>query len=67
MLGVDVLERTNAQVRLSERTVVDLLVKIDDLGHFSGDLLHTSNGYEYITKQCLRREIEDTLHREGGR
>lgn len=47
--------------------VVDLVEKLKSLGLFGADLLHTTNGREYITKERVKQEIETTLDRCGGR
>ena len=57
----------NKQVRLSERNVVELVVKLKQLGFFGDDLLHTSNGREYITREKLKQEVIDAITAADGR
>lgn len=42
-------QQKKASVRLSDRNVVELVIKLKQLGILGGDLLHTINGKEYIT------------------
>ncbi|EFJ45906.1 hypothetical protein VOLCADRAFT_105788 [Volvox carteri f. nagariensis] len=54
--------------KLSERNVVELINKLRQLGILSeGELLHTLNGKEYLTVECLRSEIQNALRQAGGR
>lgn len=57
----------NLQVRLSERMVVDVVAKLKSLGLFPDDLLHTTNGREYITTSQVKKEIKMALEQCGGR
>jgi hypothetical protein len=43
-------QETKATVRLSERNVVELVSKLQELQLLDSDLLHTVTGKEYITK-----------------
>ncbi|MEW5307712.1 MAG: hypothetical protein WDW36_010090 [Sanguina aurantia] len=54
-------------VRLSERNVVELVIKLKALGILGGDLLHTSNGREFITPSRLKTEVSEALTSAGGR
>ena len=44
-------------VRLAERNVVDLILKIKELVMFAEPLLYTLSGREYLTESQLEREI----------
>ena len=46
---------------------MELVNKLKELGLLGNELLHTSNGLEYITRNQLRKEIESALSRGGGR
>lgn len=48
-------------VRLSERNVVELVIKLKALGILGGDLLHTTNGREFITPSRLKTEVSEAL------
>jgi hypothetical protein len=56
-----------SSVRLSERNVVELVLKLKQLGLFGEDLLHTINGKEYITTERLKADIQTALRQAGGR
>ncbi len=56
-----------AQARLSERNVVELVSKLQELGFLDGDLLHSINGREYLTPEHLRAEVLQAVERSGGR
>lgn len=58
---------TTLQARLSERNVVELINKIQELGLLGSDLLHSISGREYLTKEQLNVEVKDTLKQTGGR
>ena len=53
-------------VRLAERNVVDLILKIKDLGMFAEPLLYTLSGREYLTESQLEREIKAAVDRQHG-
>jgi hypothetical protein len=56
------------QVKLSDRNVVELVAKLKTLSYFDGDeLLHSTNGREYITRQRLREEVSSAVDAAGGR
>lgn len=56
------------QVKLSDRNVVELVAKLKTLSYFDGDeLLHSTNGREYITRQRLRDEVLSAVDGAGGR
>lgn len=55
------------QARLSERNVVELISKLQELDLLGEDLLHSINGREYLTKRHLQQEIADTVLQSGGR
>jgi len=54
----------NAQ-KLSERNCVELVLRLVDLKLI--DVVHTIDGREYVTRQQMRREIEDELSVHAGR
>lgn len=56
-----------SSVRLSERNVVELVLKLKQLGLFGDELLHTINGKEYITTERLKADIQTALRQAGGR
>jgi hypothetical protein len=60
-------KQPTASVRLSERNVVELVIKLKQLGLLGDDLLHTINGKEYITTKRLRADVEGALRAAGGR
>jgi hypothetical protein len=55
------------QVKLSERNVIELITKLKQLGFFDDDLLHTSNGREFITRAKLQDEVTAAIDAAGGR
>lgn len=42
-------QQAKSSIRLSERNVVELVAKLQELGFIDFDLLHTVSGKEYIT------------------
>lgn len=56
--------RFAVQAHLSERNVVELVSKLKALGLLGNDLLYTTNGREYVTRQALETEVEDLVHKE---
>ena len=52
---------------LSERNTVELIIKLKELGFLDSDLLHTSNGREYVTRSQLVEELGEVLQGCGGR
>jgi hypothetical protein len=56
-----------SSVRLSDRNVVELVMKLKQLGIFGDELLHTINGKEYITTDRLKADIQTALRQAGGR
>lgn len=60
-------QQKQSSVRLSERNVVELVMKLKQLGLFGEELLHTINGKEYITTDRLKTDIQAALRQEGGR
>lgn len=55
------------QARLSERNVVELVNKLQELGLLGQDLLHSINGREYLTPEHLRKEVLQAVEQAGGR
>ncbi|GIM08278.1 hypothetical protein Vretimale_12254 [Volvox reticuliferus] len=61
-------QHVQSSAKLSERNVVELINKLRQLSILSeGELLHTLNGKEYLTVDCLRSEIQNALRQAGGR
>eukprot|EP00882_Tetradesmus_deserticola_P023589 GHRQ01025684.1.p2 GENE.GHRQ01025684.1~~GHRQ01025684.1.p2 ORF type:complete len:143 (+),score=52.95 GHRQ01025684.1:235-663(+) len=60
-------QQKKSSVRLSERNVVELIIKLKQLGLFGEELLHTINGKEYITTDRLKVDIQSALRQAGGR
>jgi hypothetical protein len=60
-------QQKKSSVRLSERNVVELIIKLKQLGVFGDELLHTINGKEYITTDRLKVDIQTALRQAGGR
>ena len=57
----------NKQARLSERNAVELVSKLIELGFLpKEELLHSSNGREFLTRERLRREVKDAVAAGGG-
>lgn len=50
-------QQAKSSIRLSDRNVVELVQKLQQLGIIDFDLLHTVSGKEYITPEQLRTEI----------
>ncbi|KAH9326391.1 hypothetical protein KI387_006569, partial [Taxus chinensis] len=58
-------QHVKSSVRLSERNVVELVNKLQQLDLLDSDLLHTVSGKEYITQDKLRTEMEAEIGRLG--
>lgn len=56
-----------AQARLSERNVVELVLKLQQMGLLDTELLYTVNGREYLTIDQLRTEVQSLIKAAGGR
>ncbi|KAL9235232.1 hypothetical protein vseg_010011 [Gypsophila vaccaria] len=54
-----------SSIRLSERNVVELVQKLQDLHIIDFDLLHTLSGKQFITPEQLRLEISAEVRRVG--
>jgi len=64
------LERAQQQksaTRLAERNVVELVLKIQELGLLPEPLLHTVTGREFLTRARLEEEVARGVRRRGGR
>jgi hypothetical protein len=55
------------QVRLSERNVVELVAKLRQLGLLGDELLYTTNGKEYVTRDRAAMEVKAAMRAAGGR
>ncbi|KAG9453833.1 hypothetical protein H6P81_006737 [Aristolochia fimbriata] len=58
-------QQAKSSVRLSERNVVELVNKLQQLQIIDFELLHTVSGKEYITPNQLRLEIEAEVKKLG--
>lgn len=65
--ALQIEQAKKSSVRLSERNVVELVLKLKQLGLFGDELLHTINGKEYITTERLKADIQTALRQAGGR
>lgn len=54
-------------MRLSERNIVELVSKLRQLGLLGDDLLHTSSGREYVTRERAAAEVRAAVRAAGGR
>lgn len=61
----EAVQQAKSSVRLSERNVVELVSKLQDLGLLHPPLLHTVSGKEYLTQDHLRYEMELEIKRLG--
>ncbi|MQM06836.1 hypothetical protein Taro_039665, partial [Colocasia esculenta] len=59
------VQQAKSSVRLSERNVVELVQKLQELRFIDFDLLHTVSGKEYITPDQLRLEMEAEIKKSG--
>lgn len=46
---------------------MELVIKLKELGFLGSDLLHTTNGREYVTRDQLVAELGQVLREHGGR
>ena len=46
---------------------MELVNKLKQLGLLGDELLHTTNGKEYITKEQVAREVKQAVAEAGGR
>ncbi|KAG6433469.1 hypothetical protein SASPL_105083 [Salvia splendens] len=58
-------QQAKSSIRLSERNVVELVQKLQQLEIIDFELLHTSSGKEYITQEQLRSEIVSEINKRG--
>ncbi|KAK1286957.1 hypothetical protein QJS10_CPB20g00839 [Acorus calamus] len=58
-------QQAKSSVRLSERNVVELVQKLQELKIIDFDLLHTVSGKEYITPDQLKLEMEMEIRKTG--
>lgn len=58
-------QEAKASVRLSERNVVELVTKLQELCLLDSDLLHTVSGREYLTQDHLKVQMENEIKRLG--
>ncbi|KAG7667706.1 hypothetical protein Ndes2526B_g01898 [Nannochloris sp. 'desiccata'] len=65
--GLQTAQQKKSMVKLSERNVIELVTKLKQLGFFDDDLLHTSNGREFITRAKLQDEVATAIDSAGGR
>jgi hypothetical protein len=50
-------QESKAKVRLSERNVVELVCKLQEINLLDADLLHTVSGKEYITQVSVKHYL----------
>eukprot|EP00887_Chlorella_sp_A99_P000841 scaffold5.g841.t1 len=65
--GLQAVQKQQSSVRLSERNVVELVSKLRQLGLLGDELLHTTNGREFITRERLQEEVRAAVDQAGGR
>ncbi|GAB4816872.1 hypothetical protein N2152v2_003918 [Parachlorella kessleri] len=65
--GLQAVQQKKSTAKLSERNVVELVNKLKQLGLLGDDLLHTTNGKEYITREQVAREVKQAVVEAGGR
>lgn len=58
-------QQAKSSIRLSERNVVELVQKLQELKIIDFDLLHTASGKEYITPEQLRLEMAAEINKSG--
>lgn len=58
-------QQAKSSIRLSERNVVELVQKLQELQIIDFDLLHTVSGKEYITPDQLRQEMVAEIKKLG--
>ncbi|XP_010520295.1 PREDICTED: E3 UFM1-protein ligase 1 homolog [Tarenaya hassleriana] len=58
-------QQAKSSIRLSERNVVELVQKLQELRVIDFDLLHTVTGKEHITQEQLRNEIAAEIEKLG--
>lgn len=58
-------QQAKSTIRLSERNVVELVQKLQELQIIDFELLHTTSGKEYITPEQLRSEIVSEINERG--
>ncbi|KAL0847254.1 hypothetical protein Bca101_020500 [Brassica carinata] len=58
-------QQVKSSVRLSDRNVVELIQKLQELRVIDFDLLHTVTGKEYITQEQLKNEIATEISKLG--
>ena len=65
--GLEAAQQKRSTVKLSDRNVIELVTKLKALGLLGEELLHTTNGREYLTRERLRAEVADAVDAAGGR
>ena len=66
--GLEAVQHKKSQIKLSDRNVVELVNKLRELSFISEDeLLHTSDGREYVTREKLEEETRSSIESAGGR
>ncbi|KAL6516501.1 hypothetical protein OROGR_019806 [Orobanche gracilis] len=58
-------QQAKSSIRLSERNVVELVQKLQQLQIIDFDLFHTTSGKEYITPEQLRTELISEINKRG--
>uniref|UniRef100_A0A7N0RA85 E3 UFM1-protein ligase 1 homolog n=1 Tax=Kalanchoe fedtschenkoi TaxID=63787 RepID=A0A7N0RA85_KALFE len=58
-------QQAKSSIRLSDRNVVELVQKLQELRIIDFELLHTVSGKEYITPDKLRSELVEEIKKRG--
>ncbi|XP_076825187.1 E3 UFM1-protein ligase 1-like [Clavelina lepadiformis] len=58
-------QHSSTKQKLSERNCIEILMKLQEMNLL--DVMHSSDGKEYLTPKQLTREIKDELYMHGGR
>ncbi|KAI3942195.1 hypothetical protein MKW98_003794, partial [Papaver atlanticum] len=58
-------QQAKSSIRLSDRNVVELVQKLQELRIIDFDLLHTVSGKEYITPDQLKYEMITEINKSG--
>ncbi|KAL4425678.1 hypothetical protein ABPG75_009694 [Micractinium tetrahymenae] len=65
--GLEAAQQKKSKTRLSERNVVELVAKLKALGLLGEELLYTTNGKEYVTRERAVAEVKAAVRAAGGR
>ena len=59
------LQSCTTSLRLSERNCIELVTSLNDIGLIQ--ILYTLDGKEYVTPQCLEKEIRNEISARQGK